>query len=48
MPKPLKNILGEDITRETITNNNNIIYNKNNYNNKDRTILILTRHICSP
>jgi hypothetical protein len=48
MPKPLKSILGEDITRETIINNNNIIYNKNNYNNKNRTILILIRHIYSP
>jgi hypothetical protein len=39
---------GEDITRETIINNNNTAYNKNNYNNKDRTILISTRHIYSP
>jgi hypothetical protein len=38
MPKPLKNILGEDITRETIINNSNITYNKNNYNSKNKTI----------
>jgi hypothetical protein len=48
MPKPLKNMPGEDITKEIIINNNNTTYNKNNYNNKNRTILILTRYICSP
>jgi hypothetical protein len=48
MPKPPKNILREDITRETIINNNNITYNKNDYNNKNKTILILTRYIYSP
>jgi hypothetical protein len=47
MLKPPKNIPGEDITKETIINNNNITYNKNNYNNKNRTILILTRYIYS-
>jgi hypothetical protein len=45
MPKPFKSILREDITKEIIINNNNITYNKNNYNNKNRIILILTRHI---
>ena len=39
---------GKGITRETIINNNNTTYNKNNYNNKDRTILILTRYIYFP
>jgi hypothetical protein len=48
MPEPSKSILKEGITRETIINNSNIAYNKNNYNNKDRTILMLTRHIYSP
>jgi hypothetical protein len=48
MPEPLKSMLGEGITRETTVNNNNTAYNKNNYNNKDRTILILTRYTCSP
>jgi hypothetical protein len=47
MPKPLKSILEEGITREIIINNSNITYNKNNYNNKNRTILMLTRYICS-
>jgi hypothetical protein len=47
MLKPLKSILREDITRKTIINNNNIIYNKNDYNSKNRTILILTRYIYS-
>jgi hypothetical protein len=47
-PKPLKSILGEGITRETTVNNNNIAYNKNDYSGKDRTILILTRYMCSP
>jgi hypothetical protein len=47
MPKPLESILGEGITRETTANNNNIAYNKNNYNNKDKTILTLTRYIYS-
>ena len=35
MPKPSESIPEEDITRKTIINNNNIIYNKNNYNNKN-------------
>jgi hypothetical protein len=48
MPKPLKSILEEDITRETTINNNNTAYNKNDYNNKNRTILMLTRYIYSP
>ena len=48
MSKPLKNILREDITRKITLNNNNITYNKNNYNNKNKTILILTRYIYSP
>jgi hypothetical protein len=48
MPKPLKSILKEGITRETTINNNNTTYNKNDYNNKNKTILILTRYICSP
>ena len=48
MPKLLKSILGEDITRETIINNSNITYNKNNYNNKNGTILMLTRYIYFP
>ena len=48
MPKPFKSISEEDIIRKTIINNNNIIYNKNNYNNKNRTNLILTRYIYSP
>jgi hypothetical protein len=47
MSKPLKSILGEDITRETIINNSNITYNKNNYSNKNKTILTLTGYICS-
>ena len=48
MLKPLKSILREDITRKTTANNNNITRNKNNYNNKNKTILILTRYIYSP
>jgi hypothetical protein len=48
MPKPLESMPGEDITRETTINNSNITHNKNNYNNKDRTILMLTRHMRSP
>jgi hypothetical protein len=48
MPKPLESMLGEGITRETTINNSNITYNKNDYSNKDGTILTLTRHICSP
>jgi hypothetical protein len=48
MPKPLKSILGEDIIRETIINNNNITYNKNDYNNKNNIVLILTKYIYSP
>jgi hypothetical protein len=48
MPKPPESILGEGITRETTINNNNITYNKNDYNNKDKTILTLTRYIYSP
>jgi hypothetical protein len=48
MPKPPKSMPEEGITRETIINNNNTTYNKNNYNNKNRTILTPTRHICSP
>jgi hypothetical protein len=48
MPKPPKSMLGEDITRETTVNNNNITYNKNDYSSKNRTILMPTRHICSP
>jgi hypothetical protein len=48
MLKPLKSILKEDITREIIINNSNITYNKNNYNNKNKTNLILTRYIYSP
>ena len=48
MPKPLKNMPGEGIIRETIINNSNITYNKNDYNSKNRTILILTRYIYSP
>jgi hypothetical protein len=47
MPKPLKNILEEGITRETIINNNNTTYNKNDYSNKNRTILTPTRYIYS-
>jgi hypothetical protein len=48
MPKPPENMPGKGITKETTINNNNTAYNKNDYNNKDRTILTLTRHICSP
>jgi hypothetical protein len=48
MPKPLKSMLEKDITRETIINNNNITYNKNDYSNKNRTILTLTKYIYSP
>ena len=48
MPKPPENILGKGITRETTINNNNTAYNKNNHSDKNRTILILIRHICSP
>ena len=48
MPKPSKSILRKDITRGTTINNNNTTYNKNNYNNKNKTILILTKYICSP
>jgi hypothetical protein len=48
MSKPPENMPGKDITREITINNNNITYNKNNYSSKDRTILILTRHIRSP
>jgi hypothetical protein len=47
MPKPLKNIPGKGITRETIINNNNTAYNKNNYNNKNKTILTSTKYIYS-
>jgi hypothetical protein len=47
MSKPFKSMLGEGITRETTINNNNTAYNKNNYNNKNRTILTLTRYIYS-
>jgi hypothetical protein len=46
--KPFKSMLRKDITRETIINNNNITYNKNDYNNKNKIILILTRYIYSP
>jgi hypothetical protein len=48
MPKPLKSILEEDITRKTTINNSNIVYNKNDYSSKNRTILTLTRYIYSP
>jgi hypothetical protein len=48
MPKPPKSIPGEGITRETTMNNSNTTRNKNDYNSKNRTILTLTRHICSP
>jgi hypothetical protein len=48
MPKPFKSILREDITKETIINNNNITYNKNDYNSKNKTILTLTKYIYSP
>jgi hypothetical protein len=48
MLKPLKSILGEDITRETTVNNSNITYNKNDYSGKNKTILTPTRYICSP
>ena len=41
-------MLGEDITRETTINNSNTTYNKNNYNNKDKTILTPTRYIYFP
>jgi hypothetical protein len=47
MPKPFKSLLREGITRETIANNNNTAYNKNNYSNKNKTILTLTRYIYS-
>jgi hypothetical protein len=47
-PKPLKSMLGEGITRETTMNNNNTAYDKNDYSNKDRTILTPTRYICFP
>jgi hypothetical protein len=47
MPKPLKSILGEGITRETTINNSNITCGKNDYNSKNRTVLTLTRYICS-
>ena len=39
---------GEDITKETTLNNNNITYNKNNYNSKNKIILILTKYMRSP
>jgi hypothetical protein len=48
MPKPPKSILGEGITKETTINNNNTTYNKNDYSNKDGTVLTLTRYIYSP
>jgi hypothetical protein len=48
MSKPLKNMPEKGITKETTINNNNITYNKNDYNNKNKTILILTRYIYSP
>jgi hypothetical protein len=48
MPKPPKSMPREGITRETTINNSNTTYNKNNYSNKNKTILILTRHIYSP
>jgi hypothetical protein len=48
MLKPLKSILEEDITRETTINNNNITRDKNDYNNKNKTILTLTKYIYSP
>jgi hypothetical protein len=47
MPKPLKSILRKGITKETIINNNTA-YNKNNYSNKNRTNLTLTKYIYSP
>jgi hypothetical protein len=47
MPKPFKSILREDITRETTINNNNIARNKNNYSDKNKTILTSTRYIYS-
>jgi hypothetical protein len=47
MPKPLKSILREGITKETTINNGNITCNKNDYSNKDKTILILIRYIYS-
>jgi hypothetical protein len=47
MSKPLENILRKGITKETIINNNNITYNKNNYSNKNKIILILTKYIYS-
>jgi hypothetical protein len=48
MPKPFKSMPGEGITRETTINSNNTTCNKNDYSNKDRTILILTRYTYSP
>jgi len=48
MLKPFKSMPGEDITKEIIINNNNTTYNKNNYNNKNRTNLTLTKYIYSP
>jgi hypothetical protein len=48
MLKPFKSMPGEDITKETTLNNNNIAYNKNNYCNKNRTNLTLTKYIYSP
>jgi hypothetical protein len=47
MFKPLKNMLGEGITRETTINNSNITRDKIDYNNKNRTILTLIRYIYS-
>ena len=40
-------MLREGITRETTINNNNIAYNKNNYNSKNKTNLMLTKYIYS-
>ena len=47
MPKPSKSMPGEGITRETTINNNNTTYNKNDYNNKNRINLTLTKYIYS-
>jgi hypothetical protein len=47
-PKPLKSMLREDITRETTINNNNTARDKNDYSNKDGTVLTPTRYIYSP
>jgi hypothetical protein len=46
--KPPESMPGEGTTRETTINSGNITCDKNNYSNKDGTILTLTRHTRSP